>query len=165
MQCCTRKCITMITVLSRKVRHLPSAERGASLIEALVSLVILAIGILGMLALQGAALRNNQSANERTISVVASYSIIDAMRANRQAALNGAYNYDINTPNCAPPNGAAQANRDVAAWLVALQADLGPSACGNINCTVGLCAVQIRWNDERATEGNAAFTMNTEVRL
>jgi type IV pilus assembly protein PilV len=155
----------MITVFSRKVRHLPSAERGASLIEALVSLVILAIGILGMLALQGASLRNNQSANERTIAVVASYSIIDAMRANRQAALNGAYNYNINTPNCATPSGSTQANLDVAAWLASLQADLGPSACGNINCTLGLCAVRIRWNDERATEGDAAFSIDTEVRL
>lgn len=142
-----------------------SSHRGVSLIEALVSLVILAIGILGMLALQAASLRNNQSANERTIAVVASYSIIDAMRANRLAALNGAYNYNIDTPNCAAPAGTTQANRDVAAWLASLQADLGPSACGNINCTVGLCAVRIRWNDERATEGNAAFFIDTEVRL
>ena len=154
-----------LSVFSSTNDALRRSQRGVSLIEALVSLVILAIGILGMLALQGASLRNNQSANERTIAVVASYSIIDAMRANRQAALTGAYNYNINTPGCAPPGGTSQANRDVAAWLTSLRADLGPSACGNLNCTTGLCAVQIRWNDERATEGDATFTITTEVRL
>jgi type IV pilus assembly protein PilV len=140
-------------------------QQGASLIEVLVSVVILAIGLLGMLGLQAASLRNNQSASERTVAVVASYAIIDAMRANRTAALAGAYNYDIDTPNCAPPSGATQANLDVAQWLNSLRADLGPTACGNINCLLGVCTVRIRWNDERATGGQAAFQIDTEVRL
>lgn len=147
------------------ITHVKHSERGVSLIEALVSLLILAIGLLGMLGLQAASLRNNQSANERTVAVVATYSIIDAMRANRLAAVAGAYNYNIDTAGCAAPAGTTQANLDVAQWLTSLQTDLGTTACGNINCTLGVCTVRIRWNDERATEGDTAFLMDTEVRL
>ena len=141
-----------------------SFQRGVSLIEALVSVLILAIGLLGMLAMQGASLRNNQSANERSIAVVASYSIIDAMRANRLAALNGAYNFALSA-NCVLPQGNTQAVIDLREWVLNLQADLGPTACGNIDCLNGACRVTVAWNDSRATEGLELQQLTTEVRL
>jgi len=148
---------------TRPLSVLPT-QRGVSLIEALVSVLILAIGLLGMLAMQGAALRNNQSANERTMAVVASYSIIDAMRANRLAALGGAYNYALSAA-CPLPQGATQANLDVQQWITSLRTDLGPTACGNINCLNGLCQVTVAWDDTRGTQGAALLQITTEVRL
>lgn len=150
----------MTSTLSLSVRR----QRGVSLIESLVSVLILAIGLLGMLAMQGAALRNNQSANERSMAVMASYSIADAMRANRVAALAGAYNYAL-TANCAAPAGATQANLDVQQWLTTLRADLSPTACGSIACASGLCTITVAWNDTRGAQGLAQQQLTTQVRL
>lgn len=139
-------------------------QRGASLIEVLVAVLILTIGILGMLGLQAASLRNSQSANERSIAAIATHAIIDAMRANRTVALDGGYNFAI-TPQCTPRQDNNQSDRDINAWITNLQTELGSSACGNINCLQGTCTIQVQWNDERATDGDANFTIETQVRL
>ncbi len=70
----------------------PSAsapQRGVGLIEVLISLLVLSIGMLGLAGLQLFSLRNNQGAMERSMAVVETHSIADAMRADRVNALAG----------------------------------------------------------------------------
>ena len=134
------------------------------MIEILVSLVILSLGLLGVVALQAASLRNNQGAYERSVAVMMSYSMLDSMRANVVVARNGGYNYAV-TDDCNPPAGATQADLDIIDWLAALRAELGGTACGNINCLNGLCVVQIHWDDSRGTDGDEEFFIETEARL
>ena len=50
-----------------------------SLLEVLIAVLVLAIGLLGIAALQATALRNSQSSLERNQAVIASYTIADAM--------------------------------------------------------------------------------------
>ena len=57
------------------------------LLAALVAVLVMGVGLLGIAAMQATALRNNQSALERTQATIQTYSILDAMRANRDAAL------------------------------------------------------------------------------
>lgn len=69
--------------------HGPARGKGVSLIEVLVSLVILSIGVLAVAALQLIAKRNNLDAGQRTIAAQLAYDIIERMRANSgPAALN-----------------------------------------------------------------------------
>ena len=75
-------------------------QRGVTLLEVMISVLILGVGILGIAAMQTTALRNSQSSFERSQAVMHSYAIIDAMRANRVAALAGAYNMAM---ACAAP--------------------------------------------------------------
>jgi type IV pilus assembly protein PilV len=58
-------------------------SNGFSLIEVLVAMVILAIGLLGLAALQASSLKNNQTAYYRSLATQLSYDIADRMRANR----------------------------------------------------------------------------------
>ncbi|HFD11932.1 MAG TPA: type IV pilus modification protein PilV [Crenotrichaceae bacterium] len=60
-------------------------QRGFSLIEILVSLLILSIGMLGMAGLQVSGLRNSATSSYRTDATQLSYNIADSMRANRLA--------------------------------------------------------------------------------
>jgi type IV pilus assembly protein PilV len=60
----------------------PNAQRGVGMIEVLVAVLILAIGLLGVAALQATALRNSQSAMERSQGVVHAYAVFDSMRAS-----------------------------------------------------------------------------------
>jgi type IV pilus assembly protein PilV len=69
----------------------PSIARsdGFTLVEVLVSLVILAIGLLGIAKLMLFSSHSNDSAYLRSQATSLAYEILDDMRANRQEALNG----------------------------------------------------------------------------
>lgn len=68
-------------------------QEGSSLLEVLISMVVLGIGILGLLALQTTALKTNQLAVTRTLASGLAVEISELMRANKTAVENG--NYDI----------------------------------------------------------------------
>jgi type IV pilus assembly protein PilV len=60
-------------------------QRGVSLMEVLVSVLVVSLGLLGAVALQATALRNNQGSYERTQTAILTQGIFDAMRANMPA--------------------------------------------------------------------------------
>jgi type IV pilus assembly protein PilV len=141
------------------------ANRGASLIEVLIAVLILAIGMLGVAALQSSALRNSQSSLERSQAVVYSYTILDSMRANAPVARALTYNMPLVAGACNIPAASATdlSVNDRRAWLQAIQRAMGPDACGGIDCdavaapaTTSRCEVKVRWDDGRGTAGNAA---------
>lgn len=154
----------MRTRSHRRRRVSSRNQRGAGLIEVLVALLVMAIGVLGIAAMQAAALRNSQSALERSQGVINTYAIIDAMRANLEEARNGAY---VLARTCTVPaagNSALAAN-DIAFWMEHVQGNLGEGACGAIDCADGRCAVTIIWNDTRGSGGLEDFSFTTEVQL
>jgi type IV pilus assembly protein PilV len=57
-------------------------SRGFTMIEVMVSLIILSIGLLGLAALQGTGYRFNSTAYQRTQATMVAYDLIDRMRAN-----------------------------------------------------------------------------------
>ncbi len=146
-------------------------QQGAGMIEVLIAVLILGIGLLGIAAMQSTALRNSQSALERSQAVIYTYAIFDAMRANRDVALAGGYHM---ARTCSVPTGTGSlVNLDRRSWMADLQAALGNDACGQINCPAGggACTVTIEWNDSRAEEGGAtganlaARTVRTTTRI
>lgn len=139
-------------------------QQGLSLIEVLVAALVLAIGLLGIAAMQAVTLRNSQSAFDRTQAVVLSYSMFDAMRANAAAARAGGYTL---AKTCAVPSaGATLVSRDQARWMQSLQDAMGTSACGTISaCVANVCSITVEWNDSRATGGEAAKTLTTTSRI
>lgn len=136
--------------------------RGVSLIEVLIAVLILGIGLLGVAGMQMVALRNAQSSLERTQAVVQSYAVLDALRANPEAARANAYNM---ARTCAAPDAGSLIANDKQKWIQSLKADLGPSACGTIACVSHVCTVTVEWNDSRATEGLAAQTVVIRSRI
>lgn len=137
-----------------------SRQSGVSLIEVMVSILIMGIGLLGIAALQTTALRNGQSSLERSQAVIQTYAIVDAMRANREQALAGAYNTGAYL--CAGHAGGGLAGNDLQSWLTSLKATMGAGAtdtttCGSVACdAAGLCAIGVRWDDSRAAENGGA---------
>ncbi|MDT8410195.1 MAG: type IV pilus modification protein PilV [Wenzhouxiangellaceae bacterium] len=61
-------------------------QAGVSLIEILITLLILAIGLLGLAALQGFSLQTGQASYQRTQAVNIAYEVADYARANRSTA-------------------------------------------------------------------------------
>lgn len=66
-------------------------QQGYAMLELLMALVIWAVGILGITGLLLLSLRANNSSYMKQLSIQSAYDIIDRMRANRQAVLNGDY--------------------------------------------------------------------------
>lgn len=132
---------------------LPSKQAGVGLIEILVAIVVLSIGLLGMAALQTRALSTNSSAMTQSMAVLASYSILEAMQADRTNALAGAYNHTVTANGC-PTTQATLAQTQLGAWCSQLAQNMGALATttGTVNCQPnGACKVTVQFDDSRAT--------------
>ena len=138
-------------------------QAGTSLLEVLIAVLILAIGLLGIAALQSLTLKNTQSSSERTAAIIQSYAMLDMMRANRAEAI--ARRYDTGWLCEAPENPATRVAGDTARWITQLQQAVGASACGQIDCGAVNCNIGVRWNDERGTGGESTQEIITQTRL
>lgn len=146
----------------RRAPRSAAAVRGVGLIEVLVAVLVLAIGLLGVAAMQATALRNSQSSLERSQGVMHVYTILDAMRANPQAARAGGYNMGM---TCTPPAAGNLIASDQNVWITTLQQNLGPTACGQVACAGAVCTISVRWDDSRGTAGAVAQTFTTTTRI
>lgn len=80
-------------------------QSGFTLLEVLVTLVIVSIGLLGLLGLQTVGLANTQVSYARNIATYAADDIAERMRANPLGVINNEYS-NINNPsagNASPP--------------------------------------------------------------
>src|ERR1700722_16414086 len=86
-----------------------AGAKGFTLVEVLVSLVVLAIGLLGIAKLMLLSSHSNDSAYLRSQATALAYEILDDMRANRLEALppNSSYNTAAATPVVFPYPGVA----------------------------------------------------------
>jgi type IV pilus assembly protein PilV len=124
------------------------AQIGATLIELLISVLIMGIGLLGVVAGQAVSLRGGHDAMQRSQAVVMSYAIFDAMRSNHGAAVKGAYHYAPGG-ECNPPAGSGRAQADLIAWAADLKKAVSEDACGEVVCEQAVCTVTVRWRDDR----------------
>lgn len=141
-----------------------SNQRGISLIEVLVTVVILAFGLLGLAGLQMTGVRNNHTAYQRTQASSLTYEIMDRIRANPTGA--GANNYLINVSSSLPASPSAPskncydstctpaelASADLSQWYVEVTDRLpGGAARIMLSATVptNIYEVQVFWNSNK----------------
>jgi type IV pilus assembly protein PilV len=130
-------------------------QAGVGLIEVLVAVLVLSIGFLGIAALQAMSMSTNNSAMARSMATIDSYSILDAMRADRANALGSSYNGTITADAC-PAAAGSLATTQLTQWCTQLGHDLGAVATttGAISCAAsGECTVTITFDDSRAGAG------------
>jgi type IV pilus assembly protein PilV len=82
------------------------SSEGFSMVEVLVSVLVLSIGLLGLAGLQASSLRNSQSAYFRSQATEMAYDIADRMRANLAGASTaGGQLYDNTGKTSTSDNG------------------------------------------------------------
>jgi len=153
-----------MSVMMSNMRVSRSRHQGFTLIEILVTVIVLAIGLLGLAGLQATSVRFNHSAYLRSQATSLAYDIADRMRVNRQAALNNNYTGSV-TRSC--QNNVALAGtvaaRDIAAWGNALACAL-PSGRGNIVRGAGnIFTITVLWDDSRGQEALQQFATTTDL--
>lgn len=153
--------------LAWRVGSRPKAafQSGVGLIEVLIAVLVLSIGFIGMAALQARSLSMNNSSMARSVAIMDSYSILDAMRADLVNAQSGAYNGTVTASAC-PTTTGALANTQLTQWCNQLAAGLGASATttGKINCTgsLGACTITVSYDDSKS-KSTAADTTGTQA--
>jgi type IV pilus assembly protein PilV len=146
---------------------------GMTLVEVLVSLVVISVGLLGVAALQITSLRSSQASFLRTQATALADDIIDRMRANRTVALGAGHEYDIALGATVTLSGTpTRAERDKFEWKTALKNDLpkspgGADADGSVQVVGTLVTVTIQWGERGdAQNPNATamqFVTTTEI--
>jgi type IV pilus assembly protein PilV len=148
-------------------------DRGFSLIEVLVALVVLSVGLLGLAALQSTAAQFNAGAYTRSQATILAYDMADRIRANREAAQNGDYNSGLMgvPPACNAVVGGTVAQQDLGAWHRALACSL-PSGNGSVACdcdpadpgATHVLTITVQWdetNREDPADATQTFVMRT----
>lgn len=136
-------------------------QQGFTLLEVLITVLVLGIGLLGLAGLQNASIKSNQSAYDRTQAVIFMDSMQEVMRANRAQARAGAFNKGCTAS--LPSSGIVGV--EMAIWHTQLQQKFGNTACGEITCSANLCEVRIRWDDSRGIQGSSSMSMHTRFSL
>jgi type IV pilus assembly protein PilV len=101
----------MMLIKHRKIslRHCANASGGFTLMEVLVTVVILSIGLLGIASLQFNSLRGNQSGLESSVAVALALEGADRMRANTPAVAS----YDLINAAGADPGCISSSCSDI----------------------------------------------------
>ena|SRR6187551_1899010 len=127
-------------------------ESGSTLLEVLITVLVLATGLLAMGALQTRSLQFNQSASMRTQADIFASDIADRIRLNRGAKSANVTKYNVDY-DASSPTTNAHAGADITAWRNAMKKVL-PDAKGKISCadapptiTTRICTISIKWSE------------------
>lgn len=155
-----------------KVKYLNNQQYGFTMLEVLVSIVVLAFGLLGLAGLQADGLRNNTSAYMRSQATLMAYDMLDRMRANSIGVKSGDYDNLLDTtpsdPGCIE-NGcsiAQIAQHDAYEWSQHLAKFL-PSGQGRVTGTGSgsVFTITVMWDDRRTGATGTDCSGNPKVDL
>ncbi len=151
-------------------------NQGFTLIEVLISIVILSIGLLGLAALQTKNLQYIQTANVRTQATFLAADLVDQINTNKTAAMAGQYNVTAMPTGTAGCTGtaclpSAMARSNLINWYQRINQRIGTnvvdlglapsvatiSCSGGVSCPAGsLYTIRIFWVQRVSLEDDQA---------
>lgn len=162
-----------------RLRDVSRRQSGFSLIEVLVTVAIVAFGLMGLIALMLKGLQANAESTLRSIAINQAYDMADRMRANFTGIAAGSYTDVVPTcpidtaagENVAAPttsgltacSGSDVATKDKCAWHKA-NALLLPSGAGAICKEVdeNWYTINMSWDDDKSGAPNKTFVLRLE---
>jgi len=155
-------------------------EQGFTLIEAMLSSAILAVGLLGLAGMTTLSFTRNSDSNEMTVATNLAADLVERMQFNRRNLVNG-YN-GINLASANPalctqnPLTQVVARGDCLQWqarlfasgLAGVQAQVAVAAVGPVTLNQNNIGVTVTWigsSRNTITGGSAAWAPGTKVVL
>jgi type IV pilus assembly protein PilV len=144
--------------------HLPPlchAARGITLIEVLVTMVLLGVGLLGLAGLQLRGMQVNQGSTFRSQAAILAEDMADRMRTDATVAAAGGYDGNwLAAARAAPAGVAASAVKLTDDWLFRLGSL--PAGCAVVDTKSALplnkiTKITITWDDTRAVRAANAL--------
>ncbi|WP_372880679.1 type IV pilus modification protein PilV [Psychromonas sp.] len=134
-------------------------QQGSSLLEILVAVFILAIGLLGLAALQANSLKNINNSQFRTLATTFAYDMAERMRSNQVGISEGGYDAitaSVSKPSCGPCTPVQLSQRDGYQWnqqisLPVMSGGLptGSGTVTKINNDPLLFAITVAWQEQQ----------------
>jgi type IV pilus assembly protein PilV len=131
------------------------SSAGFSLIEVLISIVILSIGLLGMAGLTAASMNGTNASYYRSHATVLADDILDRMRANPIVARNE--QYDIGAGPVYTAGAGTLARFDCVEWVTTVANSL-PGGVGTVDVFNGVATITITWDG-----GDTTFTTVSQL--
>ena len=152
-------------------------QRGITLIESLVAIVVMALGILGILGVQMRTLTDTQSSVRRAQAIRLIEDISERMKVNPNALVNiKAYTTGFDAkptvPNCSSGCNSVQlAAYDVAVWKKTVRENLPlgqatifvPPAESDLTTGQRQLGVMVAWRENERGDADDAFKDNTDT--
>ncbi len=132
---------------------------GFTLLEVMVALMVLAVGALGIAAMQLRGLQYNHDAYLRSQISVLAYDMSDRMRLNR--ALAGSYASTYTIPTTAPTGcqtALATPANDLVCWQSQLFDALPPGSTAVIAAAGNEYTIDIAWTDREGSARSIEYT-------
>jgi type IV pilus assembly protein PilV len=152
------------------LRRRSGTQRGFSMIEVLISLVLIAVAMLGQAGMQANALRFAKSGEQRMSGVFLSNELVERMEGNKAAAIAGSYAVPLASStvltagtdcSAVPCAATALAAFDLAEWTTRAAAVL-PSATWQVTQTVSgnpsTYSIVLTWQDRRADSTRTTYS-------
>lgn len=150
-------------MINRPSNHVRTArQRGMTLIEILVAVVVLSVGLLGLAGLQIKGIQVNQGSAYRWQASMLAEDIADRIRADKTGASNGDYKV---TGGAASGTGSPATQSAVTDWLARVKTLPGGTA--DIPApvltagTVNQVTITVGWTDARAQVGSGVAAAAT----
>ena len=160
-------------MIRRRPEPAPRRQRGFTLIEVMIAILVLGIGLLGFALLQTMNVRFTKSAQQRTVATSLAYEVIDMMRMQRSDSGLGAYNqitfdsFDAVVPDTCDRPAAADTAANIARWKCQVRTALPDGAAAVALQADGNVRVDVRWGDahweEDADDVNTTFTLESRL--
>ncbi len=140
-------------------------QLGSSLIEVLVTIIIVSVGLLGQAGVIALSSKANHSAYMRSQATLLSYDIIERLRLNRTLALAGSFTINFaasgSDPSDSVPSGTAIQNLELRDWKSSIESAL-PNGDGQVTVDgSGNATVSIRWSEVVKGASDGSITPTT----
>lgn len=147
-------------------------QRGVTLIEILVTVAIMAVGLLGLGAMQLIGLKNINNSQYRTQASLLAYDMAERMRSNPVGVKAGSYDAVSGTvakPSCTVCSASEMAQLDAHEWLALIKEDikkggLPESAAGTVTKNGTQWDVTISW-DEQTRDNTGGVVKKLDMTL
>lgn len=145
---------------------IPGLQRGFTLIEILVTVIVLSIGLLGLAGLQAVALKFNSTAYQRSQATILIYDMIEQIRANSGQSRSD-YLACISGGACIDPT----VQTDIQDWNNMISQTL-PSGSGLMTqcgpasvppCPANTYVFSVTWDDSRGQDSLQTIEIRTTL--
>ncbi len=148
-------------------------EQGFSLLEVMISVLVLSVGLLGIAGLQSSTVRNTLSAQQRTAAITMATSTAERIRAfymmNKNSSLLTYREFNLAKTCETAPSGTdffAKTRQQLHSDMI-LNFGQSDKNCIQIDFIAASNSIRISvfWDDSRSASGESQESLNYEVRV
>lgn len=144
------------------------AQKGFSLLEVLITLIVVSVGLLGIASILVNSLKNNYNSYALSQANILANDMLERVRANKKTAVATPSPYALGISGAVPAAATGtqgEAAAELAEWRAALSKTL-PSGTGSVTVTsAGKVQIVVQWNSSRVAGASSTQKVTLESNI